>query len=330
MAVRSDSPARSEASPAPSEATKAAIKSAILKYNLLLPAATRAAWYRSAGMLVPFGVVAFGLIWAFFPTSEGSSNWWKLDAAMVVGLAYGGFLIWLFAWRPVADLRRTAREFIMPELFGFIENFGYRNGQAPAFLANIPKAMQLGHTSAQFDDGICGSFDGGAFELCECKFWVGSGKNRYLEFAGVGFHFALDNSFPGILVATRQLDFAERVGHSLFGKDEMTEITLDDAELNKLFRVHSDAPQAAVDLLNAGLEKVLAFLRKSWDGGMPRLAISGADGFLFLATKRNFFEVPNGEIINYDAHVAPMLHEVEQLLSTARLVRDAMTGKGKR
>jgi hypothetical protein len=327
MAVHSDSPARSEASPAPSEATKTAIKAAILKYNLLLPAATRSSWYRSAAFMVPFAIVAFGLVWAFFPTSEGSSGSWKLYAAMLAILGFGGYWLWEFAWRPVADLRRTAREIIMPELFGFIENFGYRNGQKPEFLAHVPKAMQLAHTSAEFDDSICGTFDGGAFELAECKLWVGSGKNRSLEFGGIGFHFALEKPFAGTLVATRQLGLAEKIGYSFASGDGMTEITLANAEMANRFRVRSDQPQAAVDLLNAGLEDVLGFLLKKWDGGMPRLAICGAEGFLFLSSRRNFFEVPEGSIINYDAHVAPMLHELELLLSTARLVRNAMTGK---
>jgi len=114
--------------------------------------------------------------------------------------------------------------------------------------------------------------------------WVGSGKSRHLEFSGVAFHFALDQPFPGVLVATRQLGLVEKIGYSLTSGDGMTEITLGDVEQAQRFRVRynaPDAPDAAVAVLNAGFEKVLAFLTESWPEGRPRLALVGDEGFCY-------------------------------------------------
>jgi hypothetical protein len=314
---------------APDEAAKSLIQSAILKHNLLLPAAGRNAWRRVAALVAPYAAVAAAIAWAFLPGSFEAFADDEIYLIGLVALAFGGFQVWKFAWQPVDSLHRQARAAIMPELFGFLGNVAYANGGKPEFLGRIPKAALVAHTSADIDDRLSGTIDGCEFELAECNLWVGSGKSKHLEFSGVAFRFALDERFPGTLVATRQLGVAEKVGRALFGGDTMTEITLDDAGEAKRFRVRSDAPDAAVAVLNAGLEKVLAFLADTWPAGVPRLALAEGEGFLLLSTKHNHFEVPYGQSIRYDAHVAPMLHELEMLLSSAVLVRQALAAKGK-
>ncbi len=302
---------------------------AVAEYNSARPA-SQFAVYRNIGLfLVPGGLLFAWIAWLIL-TSGGGKNSPQtfLLAGMIMALVWGGPKLWAWVWEPATDLQQSARDQIMPQIFGFVENLRYRHGFTPDFVAAMPAKSILRFTRIEHDDMISGVHDGLLFSLAECAFWLHEGKSETKTFQGAVFHCKSPKSFPGLLLVSKKLTSASRFWFGGPDDKHVPEVFPADGAVDMVHSVRSDNPSAAKALIDGNLGGALRWLDRAWPDGVPRLILSKDDIFLMVPSKKNFFELPPiGADVHYEAHVEPIVRELAMLLATGALVRKAVSGE---
>jgi Protein of unknown function (DUF3137) len=313
--------------PGPEARTRAVL--AVADYNAARPASQMAV-YRNIGLfLVPGGLLFAWIAWLIV-TSGGGKNSPQtfLLAGMIMALVWGGPKLWAWVWEPATDLQQGARDRIMPQVFGFVENLRYRHGFTPDFMAAMPAKSIVRHTRIQHDDMITGAHGGVAFSLAECTFWMHEGKSEKKEFQGAVFHCKAPQSFPGLLLVSKKLSSASRFWWGGPDDKHVPEVFPADSLVDRTHSVRSDNQAAAKALIDGNLGQALRWLDRAWSDGVPRLILSKDDIFLMVPSEKNFFELPSiGTDVEYEAHVEPIVRELAMLLATGSLVRKAVSGE---
>ena len=145
--------------------------------------------YRNIGLILVPAALLFGWIaWLLLKTGSKNSPETFILAGMFMAAMWGGPKLWAWAWEPATNLQQSARDRLMPSVFGFVENLRYRHGRTPDFIAAMPAKSILRFTRIQHDDMITGVHDGLPFSLAECTFWMHEGKSETKTFQGAVFH----------------------------------------------------------------------------------------------------------------------------------------------
>jgi Protein of unknown function (DUF3137) len=313
----------------PGPETRAKAEAAVADYNAYRPASQMAV-YRNIGLvLVPGGLLFAWIVWLIV-TSGGGKNSPQafLLTGMILALIWGAPKLWQWAWQPATEAQQRARDRIIPQVFGFVENLRYRHGFTPDFMRAMPAKSILRFTRIQHDDMITGVHDGVAFSLAECEFWLHEGKSETKEFQGAVFHCKAPTSFPGLLLVSKKLSSRARFWRGGPDDNHIPEIFPDDGAVERVHSVRSDNPAAAKALVNGNLGGALRRLDRAFADGVPRLILSKDDIFLMVPSEKNFFELPGiGVEVDYKAHVEPIVRELAMLLATVALVRKAVAGE---
>ena len=309
----------------PSEAALGEARAAIEVYNARRPEAEAEIRKNLFLFMPPFAAVCAAYIWLAFPVFSGKG----FVSTMVIGigaaLVYGGIKLWEYCHSPGKYLQAFTRDELMPKVFGFVDGVRFQQASAPNFASQIPASAIVRHNRIEYDDLIRGTHHGMAFELSECAYWFKAGKTDSKEFQGVVLNFKLDTPFAGELIISKRQSGFQRFFNGAPADKHLGEFTPENNEVKALHSVRSNNWQHACKLVDGPLAQTLLWLNRTWPDGIARIALKDGDGYLFVPSQKNFFELPDIAIsVNYSAHVEPMIRQLAMLLATADLVRKAV------
>jgi Protein of unknown function (DUF3137). len=304
----------------------ATAKAAIKDYNDEMPAAQRAVYVNYITKLLPFALGVAFLVYLFLYVMVDLHP--KVRGFLLGATGLGGWFLGRKLWEhvngPVTGLRQHTRDRLIPQLFGFVENVGYTNGRAPRFSDRMPAESVMQYTRIEYDDAVRGRYEGTEFELCEMRFFFKAGKSEGKTFEGIVFQFTLPVPFPGEMVILRRRGKWDKILWGRPNDRHLTEIASGDRWTDDNYEVKTTNREAGVPLARANLPKLLRWLETTWNTNAPKIVLKRNDGFLFLPSTKNFFELPgNGVVLDYAAHAEPMVRELVTLIATASLVAKA-------
>ncbi|WP_171026502.1 DUF3137 domain-containing protein [Mesorhizobium comanense] len=306
----------------PGEAVIAGIRRDIEAYE-----ARRASVVRQVRWRVPLFVglvlVAVALIaWLFNKAADPHEQWVSTPHVFLYILGFAAsILVYFQAMKPAARLQQSFRDTLLPIIFGFVRDFGYRHGERPNSFDRLPREAVGPFNRQSFDDVISGRYDDFPFELYEAELREGTGKGSSTAFKGVIVAFEAVEPFPGILVATRRSNAVVSFFRGMFAS-RMQELSSGEPLLDAAYEFRSDNVEAARPLVTGRLAQALKWLGETWRDDPARVALNGGDGFLLLPQANDFFELPPISVpLDYQTHVAPMISDMGAMLATAALVR---------
>lgn len=303
----------------PDAARLAAIKERIDEYNAERPAIMKTAYVQVALFMGAYGAVVLFVFYLLLHSGNPSKH--NPLAWVLAGLAFAGWYIWGFAWKPVTDHQLSLRYRLFPVIFGFVDKVQYGNGHAPGFLDAVKQMKLVQFGSSENDDLVSGTHDGLDFEMVESRLNVGSGKNKTAVFKGLIFHFNRDDEFPGMLVAAKRGNRFQEWMHELFRTHDDT-IPTGDPNIDGTYEIHTDNHSAGRPLVEGPLLSALKYLRREWWSGDARVALRGREVFLLLSADRDYFALPSiRQDIDYNTDVEPMIRDMVTLLAVAHLIR---------
>lgn len=314
----------------PDEAALASLKTDLEEYNRQrLDAAQQSRsrlWVFLAGYTVVFLAVLFFI---GSQTRDGIFSGFGVVALVFGALAY--IFVYGFAMSPAIKLQQSFRDYLIPRIFGFIDEVKYQRGGVPTTHDYIPKAAIGTFNRQSFDDSIRGKYDVMGFEAFEATYSYKAGKNTSQIFRGIVVAFQLPQNFPGIVVATKAVGNVSRFMRDLFGRGGLEPVTTGDAAIDQTYEFRSNNPRDAISLINPRFIEALDDLRDLWPEAPSRVAISEGSGFVLLPTKKNFFELPKIWVAcDYASHIEPLVHDMVGLLRVATLVRGAVSPEEQR
>lgn len=310
----------------PNAEAVAVVEAAIADYNAEMPAARRAVYLNYATKLLPFGLAVAAFFWlvVFGMTGASSNIRGILLAGGGIGAWYFGDMLWKHVHEPVTGLRQYTRDRLVPKMFGFVDAIAYANGREPRFMARLPAKSVVQYTRVEYDDSVRGTYGGTDFELCEMRFFHKAGKSEAQTFEGIVFQFPLAAPFSGEMVIIRRRGKWDKFLWGTPADRHLSEIASGDRWTDDNYEVKTDNRHAGLPLARANLPQLLRWLETTWHDGAPTIALKGADGFLFLPSKKNFFELPSADVaLEYRAHAEPMVRELITLIATANLTARA-------
>lgn len=293
------------------------ISAAVAQYNAGRPEQAARMKRRMVMMLGPFAVIVAAV--GIFGLASGIAPVIAVSVALAI---FGGMFVWSLARKPAREFQQQLRSKMFPVIFGFIDDFQYRNGHAPGFLARLEEIGLLSYTSAQHDDWMSGNHEGLWFELSETRLKKKSGKSSRTIFDGLIFHIKRDSNFRGLLLAQKKADVVTKFFRNLFGsKLEAIETGIGDIDETHDFRTNAAGSEAA--RLAGRMAKALDWLQESWRHGPVQIAFNETDCYLLLAASKDHFELPGitaGDI-EFDNHILPLIRDMVTLLAIAGLIR---------
>ncbi|MGD9916194.1 MAG: DUF3137 domain-containing protein [Rhizobiaceae bacterium] len=309
----------------PDEAALASLRTDLDEYNRQRLEAARQSRSRLWLFLAAYTVVYLAVLYFIgTQTSRGIISGLGMVALVFGALAY--LLVYGFAMSPASKLQQSFRDYLIPRIFGFIDEVKYQRGGVPTTHDYIPKAAIGSFNRQSFDDSIRGTYDGMGFEAFEAVYSYKAGKNTSQVFRGIVIAFQLPQNFRGIVVATKAVGNVSRFMRDLFGRGGLGPVTTGDAAIDQTYEFRSNNPRDAVSLINPRFIEALDDLRDLWPEAPSRVAISEGSGFVLLPTKKNFFELPKIWVAcDYSSHIQPLVHDMVGLLRVAALVRGAVS-----
>jgi len=306
----------------PGEGVVAGIKADIERYETERRRAHRAVMWRIPVFDGLWIAAILGVAYAFNSFADPNEQWLSTPHVFLYMIGFFAlFFIHAQAVKPATVLQQSLRERIMPLVFGFIEEMGYRHEATPESFKRMPQEASGAFNRQSFDDVISGRYEGFPFELYEASLSQKSGKSRSNVFKGVIVAFETIAPFPGLLVATRKSGMVAGFLKSLFG-GKLEELQSGVAALDENYEFRTDNVDAARPLVTGRLAQALQWLNETWPEQPARVAMKGGDGFLLIPLSKNFFELPGiSQPLDYKAHVEPMIADMGALLATAALVR---------
>jgi hypothetical protein len=307
----------------PDEAVIAGIKADLERYEAERRQAHRAVMWRRPVFIGVALAVIFAIAWFFNGLADPNEQWFSTPH---VFLYFFGFFALFFvhsqAMKPATRLQQSLREKILPVIFGFIENLGYRHEATPDSYGRLPQETVGSFNRQSFDDVISGRYEGFPFELYEATLRRKAGKSTSEVFKGVIVAFETITPFPGVLVATRKTGKVVGFFRGIFGSGGLEELHSGVPELDEDYEFRTDNIEAARPLVTGRLAKALQWLGETWPERQARVGLKGSDGFLLIPLSKNFFELPGiAQPLEYKGHVEPMIADMAALLATAALVR---------
>ena len=159
-----------------------------------------------------FLALVAGVAYAFNGVADPNEQWFSPPHVFLYGFAFfAAFVVYGWATGPARKLQQSLREKILPAVFGFIENIGYKHNQTPISFERLPREIVGGFSGQDFDDVISGRYEDFPFELYEATLSMKSGKSKSIVFKGVIVGFETIAPFPGLLVATRKAKHGGRL-----------------------------------------------------------------------------------------------------------------------
>ncbi|WP_139354002.1 hypothetical protein [Sinorhizobium sp. A49] len=287
----------------------AQIGALVAQYSRGWSAVIRKLWFRRIVWFVAPATICLLLF-------AGWRNW--SEVPLLVGLLLAASLL-LRARSSIERFRQDARDRLLPELFGFVDNLTYRHGEAsPATLALRQTGMTR-HDVADCGDSLSGTYQGASFSLDELTLDMGTGAGAP-SFRGFVLHTALQAPFPGILMARQRqgvlgcaLPVEDRFGTKL------TRVRPDGSAMAEGHEFLTDNPEAGARVIG-DLSSALAFLEETRELGSVHVLLRDESCCVLVPTKRNFFELPNTYVKMREAEVLPMISDFASLALTARLM----------
>jgi hypothetical protein len=308
----------------PGEAVIAGIRTEIEAYEAERRQARRSKKWRIPAYLIAIMAAVAALAWLLNGFADPYEQWLStLHLYLYICALFAGiFAVWSAA-KPARDTQQEFRDRLLPVVFGFIEDFRYRNNQTPTSFDRLPTEAVGWFDRERFDDAVAGKYEGFAFELYEAELAAkGLARGEDTKFKGVVLAFQTAAPFPGLLVATHKANLVTSFFRGLFGDGNLEEVKSGLAALDENYEFRTDNPAAAQRLVTGRLAQALRWLGETWPDEPARVALNGGDGFLLLPTQKNFFELPPlSEPLDYRTHIQPMIADMATLLATAALVR---------
>ena len=308
----------------PDEAVVAGIRTDIETYEGERQRARRRVNWRLLVYLAAVAAAVVALAIGFNDFADPHEQW---HSTPHLYLYLGGLIAVIFAFwaasKPARDAQQKFREHLLPIVFGFIEDFHYRNKATPLSFDRLPHEAVGWFDRQRFDDAVSGKYEGFTFEFYEADLAAtGFAKRGETKFKGVVLAFQTIAPFPGLLVATHKANMVTSFFRGLFGDGDLEEITSGVAALDENYEFRTDNPTAAQPLVRGRLAQALQWLGETWPDEPARVALRGEDGFLLLPSSKNFFELPPiSEPLDYRKHIEPMITDMATLLAIAALVR---------
>jgi hypothetical protein len=272
-----------------------------------------------------FGLlIAVVVLLAFFFNEFADPNEQWVSSPHVflyLGAVAGAVLAYSLRRKPATDLQQSFRHHLLPIIFGFVTDIGYRHGVRPASFDRLPTDATGSFDLEEFDDVISGKYEGFPFELYETHLTHKEGKSNATRFKGVVLAFEQIKPFPGLLVAARKAGKVPQFFRGLFGND-LSAVESGVPRLDSLYEFRTDNVDAAQPLVTGRLARALQWLGETWPDEPARVALRGPDGFLLLPFEKNLFELPDiSTPLHYNKHIEPIVADMAALLATAALVR---------
>lgn len=306
----------------PDDDVIAAMRADIEKYEAERSRVHRAVMWRAPVFLGLFLLAVFGIAYVFNSFADPNEQWLSPPHVFLYIFAFvATYAVYGWARSPARKLQQSLREKILPAVFGFIENIGYKHNQTPVSFERLPREIVDGFNRQSFDDVISGRYEDFPFELYEATLSMKAGKSRSHVFKGVIVGFEMIAPFPGLLVATRKANKVAGFFRGLFAS-KLEELPSGVEALDSAYEFRTDNVEAARPLVTGRLAQALQWLSETWPEKPARVAMHGNDGYLLIPLTKNFFELPGiSDPLDYSRHVAPMISDLAALLATAALVR---------
>jgi hypothetical protein len=309
----------------PGEAAIADIKADLERYEAERSRTHRAVMWRVPVFVGLFLLATVGIAYFFNSFADQHEQWLSPPHVFLYGIAsFVVFAVYRWAGSPARKLQQSLRERILPAVFGFIEDIGYKHNQTPASFERLPRGIVDGFNKQKFDDVVWGRYEDFPFELYEATLLVKASDSSSAVFKGVIVAFETIAPFPGLLVATRKATKVVGFFRGMFARGDLEELQSGVAALDENYEFRTDNVEAARPLVTGRLAQALQWLGETWPEQPARVALNGSDGFLLIPLSKNFFELPDiSQPLDYRRHVGPMIADMAALLATAALVRKA-------
>jgi Protein of unknown function (DUF3137) len=305
----------------PPDAEKA-IRAAIDAYNGGRHGARARARNLGLILLVPFVPLSAAALW-YVAAYHGSDP--KLFGIVLAASVFGGIQLWQLAHRKARSFSDGARAAMMPGLFGFIDQFGFRADAPPLSMAELPERLLFGVHTVSHGDVITGYYEGMAFEIAESHYLKPAGKHSdKTVFRGIIFHCQTKTPFPGLLVVSRP---AGKLMRALFGdaKQGLRELKCANKQLAEDHVFLTDNYNPAQRLVDGPLTPFLMWLKQNWPDGVGHVVLKGGEIFLLIPSSKDHFELPDlSQQLDYDRHIRPMTQQLWRILTSGRLLRDML------
>lgn len=307
----------------------AGIKADLERYEAERARVHRAVMWRVPVFLGLFLLAVFGIAWSLNIFADPNEQWFSAPHAFFYGIAFfTAYAVYRWARSPARKLQQSFRQKILPAVFGFIQDVGYKYDQTPISFERLPRGVVDGFNRQRFDDVVSGRYEDFPFELYEATLSLGSGSSKSDLFKGVIVAFEMIAPFPGLLMATRKTGKVGGFFRGMFAS-KLEKLQSGVEALDENYEFSTDNAEAARPLVTGRLARALQWLGEMWPEQPARVALSGNDGFLLIPLSKNFFELPDiSAPLDYQRHVAPMIADMVSLLATAALVRKIGAAEG--
>ncbi|GAA2877605.1 hypothetical protein GGQ99_000114 [Aminobacter niigataensis] len=305
----------------PDESVIAGIRRDLDAYEARRKAAKRSVLWRVPLFLGLLALAVVVLAVVFNLAADPAETWVSTPHLYLYAVAFiASFFVYFRAAKPAGDLQASLREKLLPIVFGFVGDMRLAKGETPGSFARLPRETIGDYSDSHFDDIVSGTYEGFSFELYETALWRRVDKSDVTLFDGIIVAFDIAKPFPGTLVATLKTNTVMGFFREMFGGG-LQEIS-SGGELDKAYDFRTDNVEAAQPLVSGQMAQALNWLKEAWPGEPARIALTERDGFLLLPHKKEFFELPASTVVlDYKAHIEPMIADMATILATAALVR---------
>ena len=186
----------------PADEVVAGIKAELQRYEAERARANASVKWRVPLFLGLLVAAAASIAVAFNGLASTYEQWLSTPHVFLYVIAFvASFFIYSRAMRPATRLQQSFREKILPVVFGFISDVGYRHGHQPDSFDRLPRETMDTFNRQSFDDVISGTYEDFPFELYEATLSNKAGKSASQIFKGVIVAFETITPFSGLLVA---------------------------------------------------------------------------------------------------------------------------------
>ena len=170
----------------PDDAVVAGIKADLERYEAERSRVHRAVMWRVPVFLGLFLLAVFGIAWFLNIFADPNEQWFSAPHVFLYVIAFVmEYGVYRAATNPARKLQQSFRQRILPAVFGFIHDVGYKRDQTPISFERLPRGVVDDFNRQHFDDVVSGRYEDFPFELYEATLSLGSGSSKSDLFKGV-------------------------------------------------------------------------------------------------------------------------------------------------
>lgn len=229
-------------------------------------------------LLFIIGIFIIALSFLVDASSKSSENTFELGSLCICG----AFLAW---WCIKKDFENSIKEKIMPTVCSCFGDMHWHEGSYGASSQFTASYLIPQYSDSEYDDVFTGRYKDVRFDIVECKYNIGSGKNRRTVFDGVVIKLDMNKTF-----SSHTLIKADTFLH-LSPSEFLRRTTLEDVAFEKNFDVFTNDEVDARYLITPSFMERLNNMKVAFSASSISCAFYGKHLLIALATPWDLFSL---------------------------------------